>query len=362
MNRSGLEKPKARSFVAELESQGAEITVIKGSVDVESDVREAVITAQCPIGGVIHAAMGLDEALFSDMTVEQWNKAIRPKVDGTWNIHHALSAHEQSLDFFLLTSSISGSVGTATESNYCAANSFQDAFARYRRSLGWKAVSIGFGMISEVGYLHEHPDIEKLLLRKGIHPITEDECLQIVDIAISKESQVVHDSSHLNALAPKNGHMLSGLELVSLDSQRELGFEGHSHVLDDPRSSLLAYNYFRQHKQQHKKVLAPGQSEALDLDTDDLESLRASVSKIVTQKVANLVLVPAEGLHGDTHLSEFGMDSMLAAEFRGHVFQVLGVDVSFMTILGTATTIDTITDLIMEQLERRRAAGSSASD
>jgi hypothetical protein len=59
----------------------------------------------------------------------------------------------------------------ATESNYCATNGFLDAFARWRRSQGQIAVSIGLGIISEVTYLNENPDTEALLLRRGIQPL-----------------------------------------------------------------------------------------------------------------------------------------------------------------------------------------------
>ncbi len=82
-----------------------------------------------------------------------------------------------NLDLFLLTSSVSGTVDTATESNYCSANGFLDAFARWRRSRGQPCVSVGLGMISEVGYLHENLEIEALLLRRGIQPLNEDEFL-----------------------------------------------------------------------------------------------------------------------------------------------------------------------------------------
>ena len=58
----------------------------------------------------------------------------------------------------------------------------------YRRSLGLPAVSVGLGMISEVGYLHENPEIEALLLRKGIQPIPESEFLTVIDVALSTSS------------------------------------------------------------------------------------------------------------------------------------------------------------------------------
>ena len=48
------------------------------------------------------------------------------------------------------------------------------------------------------------------------------------------------------------------------------------------------------------------------------------------------------------------MESMLAAEFWDHVFRTLGVDAFVMTILGTVTTVGTVVDLVVEQIEKKR--------
>jgi hypothetical protein len=128
--------------------------------------------------------MGLHESIFKYITHEAWQTGTLAKVQGTWNLHRALSGgnKEKDIDFCLLTSSVAGKMGTATEANYCAANNFLDAFAQYRRGLGPKAISLGLGMVSEVGYLHEPRDIGNLLLQKGIRPLLEDEMLQIVNL------------------------------------------------------------------------------------------------------------------------------------------------------------------------------------
>lgn len=132
--------------------------------------------------------MRVHEALFIRMTNQAWHTGIEPKWQRTWNLNNALEGQDSELDFFLVTSSVSGTVGTATESNYCSANGFLDAFARWRRSQGKPAVSVGLWMLYEVGYLHENPEIEALLPRKGIHPLNEDEMLQMVDIALTIEA------------------------------------------------------------------------------------------------------------------------------------------------------------------------------
>lgn len=40
-------------------------------------------------------------------------------------------------------------------------------------------------MISEVSYLHENPDIEAILIRRGVQAMPENEFLQLVDIGLS---------------------------------------------------------------------------------------------------------------------------------------------------------------------------------
>jgi NAD(P)-dependent dehydrogenase (short-subunit alcohol dehydrogenase family) len=193
LGRSGCDKPSAAQLVNRLRESEAQVEVVWGDVSRETDVNTAVqmcVEAGYPIGGVVQAAMGLREALFTQMSNEAWHTGIDPKWKGTWNIHHALQGHEDALDFFLLTSSVSGSVSTATEANYCAANCFLDGFARWRRAQGKPAVSVGLGMISEVGYLHENPDIEALLLRNGIAPLNEEEFLQVVEFALAGSDQV----------------------------------------------------------------------------------------------------------------------------------------------------------------------------
>ena len=109
------------------------------------------------------------------VTNETWHTGIKPKWQGTWNLHKALEGH--NLDFFLLISSLSGSLGSATESNYCAANHFLDAFAQWRSGQGKPTSSVALGMISDVGYLHENPEVWAWLLRRGLRALTEDEML-----------------------------------------------------------------------------------------------------------------------------------------------------------------------------------------
>lgn len=301
------------------------------------------------------------------MTEDKWRKGIDPKIRGTWNIHNALKGKEENLDFFLLTNSISGSVGTATESNYCSANAFLDAFARYRRCLDLRAVSIGLGMISEVGYLHEHPEIEALLLRKGLHPITESELLQMVDIALTEDSfgDEPYGSSHF-----MEGHILTGLEAQSLQDIRNKGFEGGSHVLDDPRTSIMARSLSQDDKGDANNTVGSDHgthslpkpvADALAAEGTTIDALTGALESFLADKFRNLLLLPEDQLSAETQLSKFGLDSMLAAEVRQFIYRVFEVDVSFMMLLAKTTTVARLTKMIAESLLDAKTAGKQRS-
>ena len=337
IGRSGSNKPAAALLVDDLREQGAFVEVVRGDVGNYHDVENAVQKANLPIGGVVQAAMGLSEALWSAMSNKGRHASVRLKVQGSWNLHNALRdrGRDAQLDFFLMTSSISGTVGTATESNYCAANAFLDSFARYRNSLGLPAVSVGSGMISEVGYLHEHPDIEVLMKCKGIHALNEDELLQIIDLALLNQ----HPSKwqpHYDTLV--SSHLLTGIEFIGLKDQRDRGFEGDNHVLADPGASLFAAAFARSTNNASNSHAHLASSDGLPEEVAKAMqqgaggSVLDAVRTIVQKKIANLILLPVEKLKPEQPLGDFGLDSMLAAEFRTFVYKVLEVDVPFMTL------------------------------
>lgn len=245
-----------------------------------------------------------------------------------------------------MTSSISGTVGTATESNYCAANYFLDVFARYRRSLGLPATSLGLGMISEVGYLHENPEIEALLLRKGIQAINEDELLQIVDIALSQAGGA---EGNYDALA--DGHILTGLETSGLKLLRQKGFEGTNPTLNDPRALLLAsaLDGASASIAKSNSGLPAELAEALEGGND--KDILEVVLLLIKKRFSNLVLVPVEKVDDSRPLNSLGMDSMLAAEFRTWFYQAFKVDIPFLMLLSETVTLKRLAELVKEGVE-----------
>jgi len=101
------------------------------------------------IRGVMHAAGVLDDAIFANQSWSRFVSTHKPKVDGSWNLH--LLTKDLKLEHFIMFSSIASLLGSPGQANYCSSNSFQDALAHYRHSIGLPAITINWGNWGEVG-------------------------------------------------------------------------------------------------------------------------------------------------------------------------------------------------------------------
>ncbi|KAK6544731.1 hypothetical protein TWF694_001416 [Orbilia ellipsospora] len=341
LSRSGLEKPPARRIIQDLRTLGAECDIIKGDVCCINDVKKVIGQADIlgPIGGIIHAAMGASQTIFKNMSKKSWGDGVDPKAKGAWNIHEAIKGKDTSLDFFLLTSSITGTLGAAAESNYTAANCFLDYFARYRRSLGLPATAIGLGMISEVGFLHDNPEIENLLLRRGVQQFTESEMLSIVDISLSASASASVESLYDVGSA---AHVLTGLEASRLA-------QGSGSAIQDPRASILARSVHRKGGPTYAK--REGLPDEMARAIECGANLKDALTKYVAKRFGELILVPEGKLNLTKPLNGYGMDSMIAAEFRSWFYQTFKVDVPFLDLLSKSITIESLSQNLLKQVQ-----------
>ncbi|KAI1298538.1 polyketide synthase-like protein [Xylaria venustula] len=360
LQRSGCTKPEAKRLVSALREAGAHVDIVTGDVADRGAVDRAIMACKAgkkTIGGVVHAAMGLSEAIFSQMTIEAWHVGVDCKWAGTLNLHNALDFHAESPEFFLMTSSNSGSVGVATEANYCASNAFLDAFARWRRSRGQPAISIGLGMISEVGYLHENPDIKAILVRRGVQAMPENEFLQLVDLGLSQDLSFSRGESQNETTL--TGHILSGLESVGFRKLLAQGFDVTNLPLQDPRSRWLAESLAAEQRELAATGEETGHLGRAETETDLLSALRdeadpgavyAMVLQLVRGHFANLILTSADQIDDSSLLSQFGLDSMLAAEFRTWFWATFRIDIPFLDILGSKNSLQSLAHLVQAHI------------
>ncbi|KAH7371738.1 hypothetical protein BKA66DRAFT_572707 [Pyrenochaeta sp. MPI-SDFR-AT-0127] len=352
LNRSGISKAAAASHVQCIQKRGVHVEVIQGDVASLEDVGRALAQSKSPIGGVVHAAMKLDESLFEQMTLTQWNACLAPKVKGAWNLHQALLSSQSAPDFFLMTSSVAGTVGLVTESNYTAANAYLDAFARYRRGVGLPATSIALGCISDVGYLHENPEVEKMLLRKGIMAYNAEEVLQIIDSAISPPSEMLSPHG-----SQEGSNIIVGLEVEGL--QRARNQQGG--IYDDPRAGIISNKLSLRvevgqndgHSTRNgvddicpRQELANVLSEAPPCAEAGTEKVRAVIQTCLLRILAGLLLLPEVKMDPIRRLGDYGMDSMLGAEYRSTLSKQIGVDVPIAVLLDAKMDLEQLSRFV----------------
>lgn len=176
-SRSGINDEASARIVDSCNFYGCQVTEAKGDVGNIESVRQLFKSATPRIAGVIQGAMVLRDKPFEMMTLDDYHTAIHAKVQGTWNIHRASQeVQKQPLDFFTMLSSTSGVVGNKGQANYAAANTFLDAFASYRQTLGLRANTVDLGVIQDVGYVAEQDTgLEARFDKRQWTPI--DECM-----------------------------------------------------------------------------------------------------------------------------------------------------------------------------------------
>jgi acyl transferase domain-containing protein/acyl carrier protein len=141
--RGSLSEEK-REKIRNITSTGARIEYRQTDV---TDIRQvqALIKEMVQQFGTIHgilycAGINRDNYIYKK-SVEELQSVLEPKVNGL--IHIDKETQDISLDFFILFSSIAGSLGNIGQADYAAANAFMDEYAAYRNKLVKKSSRYG---------------------------------------------------------------------------------------------------------------------------------------------------------------------------------------------------------------------------
>jgi acyl transferase domain-containing protein len=165
--------------IQHLEELGAEVLVCSADAADLVQMQAVIDLAKrrfAGIHGVIHAAGLPDGGMIPLRTRETIAPILAPKVKGTLVLDQVLK--DETLDFFVLCSSVSAILGLIGQVGYCAANAFQDAFAYYKThrdrtftlSINWDFwQEVGMG-VETVKQLKENKNITDadVLLQRGI--------------------------------------------------------------------------------------------------------------------------------------------------------------------------------------------------
>ncbi|CAP62330.1 uncharacterized protein PODANS_0_240 [Podospora anserina S mat+] len=141
-----------------------------------------------PLAGVMMGAMVLRDRLVRDMTFEDMQIVLGPKVDGSRHLDRLLG--DRPLDFFIYFSSMMQVLGNLGQANYVTANAAFPALAAQRRKRGLAASIVDIGAVSGAGafgvFSSESADNgENSLLLVGLRRVSEIDVYQLLAEAIN---------------------------------------------------------------------------------------------------------------------------------------------------------------------------------
>ncbi|MBD5022260.1 SDR family NAD(P)-dependent oxidoreductase, partial [Xanthomonas citri pv. citri] len=129
--RSPLSESKSKKL-KELHSKGADITYRQTDVTNKIEVYQLIDDIQKRYGrlnGILHSAGIIKDSYLVNKQAKDLHDVLAPKVKGLVYLDEA--SKDLPLDFFILFSSLSGSLGSIGQSDYAAANVFMDMYAGY---------------------------------------------------------------------------------------------------------------------------------------------------------------------------------------------------------------------------------------
>ncbi|KAI6770702.1 hypothetical protein HG531_009557 [Fusarium graminearum] len=318
LSRSAGTNEKHRDVQQELESLGCKVDFVQGSINDLDNVNAAVARADGRLKGVLQMSMVLADQSFGRMTIDEWNTAVDPKITGTWNLHNATMSVNADLDFFILFSSLSGVIGQPGQVNYAGANTFLDAFSKYRKGLGLPACSIDIGAVEEVGYLAENNSIMQKLKVTGFNgTVSEHEFLDALGAAMAKTS----DDFCLGfrpdvSLSDPSNRSLWKKDIRMAAFHNNGGTTGASTgATNDELKSFISK------AKQDPSILKRAESAHL-------------LAREIGKKVYGLLLKPVEDLQTASSLSELGMDSLVAIEVRQWWKTIFQFDISVLEMMA----------------------------
>ena len=310
-------------WLEDLRMAGADVRVVKMDVTDRTQVQKtaSMIRNNMPgIAGVANAALVLQDSLFINATVANFEHQLKPKVDGTIYLDEEFA--DDNLDFFIAFSSLGSVYGNPGQSIYHAANMFMTSLVERRRRRGQAGSVINIGMIVDVGYVakneREGIKIEEHLRSQFYTPLAETEFHHLVLQAVLSGRP-----------GSANGDVTMGIR----------------HFIDDPNASLRPHWY--DNPRLSHMIFPPISSDETALSSTSTQQLREKFDRaesateateafqqLFCKKIESMMKVPAASIDINGPLSDLGLDSLLAVEIRTWLLKDIHFEVPLLTILG----------------------------
>ena len=303
VSRRGPADPEAASVLASLPGATAFACDVADAAALAM-VLDTIRAGMPPLGGVVHAAVAMDDALVADLTPERFARALRPKLGGAEALDRL--TRQDPVELFVLYSSVTTPLGNPGQANYVAANTAMEAVALRRAAEGLPALAVQWGPIGDAGYLARQAGVGAMLAKRL-------------------------GSAHLTA-----AEALSALPLLLASGLPVVGYA-------DMRWGALGAGLPWLRSPMFEEVQGGAGEPAAEVDLRELlasctpEVAREKVVALLTEEVARITKLSPGRIEAGRPLVELGMDSLMAVELRLAVEQRFGVSLPVLALSEGAT-------------------------
>jgi aryl carrier-like protein len=268
------------------------------------------------------------DVLLENMSFEDYNQVIHPKVQGAWNMHKVLVEYRIQLDYFVMLSSAAGIVGSRGQGAYAAANTFLDSLAGFRNDHGLPGVALDLTAVTGAGYLAENAERQAEIMRNfGNETVNEEEVLALLSVAV-------------RGVCP--AQCLTGLKL-HLGSDGQWPYYANDARFVTLRAECLAAA--EREGQKPKQAVSPGI--AFRAAKSDQEAASIAAEGVV-HKLSEVLTIAVKDLDVSRNITSYGLDSLTAIELRNWIAKELRANLQILELLSSGT-INDLAGLIVQK-------------
>ncbi|KAI0022370.1 putative polyketide synthase [Xylariomycetidae sp. FL0641] len=347
ISRRGPTTSAALDLLTELRRAGVHVETPICDITKETELKTTLATlgeSLPPIRGCMQASMVMTESMFEETPFASWKAATQPKTAGSWNLHTLLP---DDLDFFVLASSVMGILGSSRLAGYNAGNTFQDALARFRVSLGQRAVSIDIGGLSDSGHIAESENLRKTFFEHytQLTPMVVQDVLGLMDVYCDPSSSLASSSDTC--------HIIVGINPPSYWDNKEEAentmprpFWGHMYHLPPESQKVTGAKTRPAEDKAIGSVLEVARKMISSQGFDDAAAL---VTTELGGRLASLLGMEEDSLDPLKEFNRYGVDSLAAIELRRWINTLFNVDLPVFNITEGGATLASISRTIVSR-------------
>ncbi|ARF77490.1 polyketide synthase [Kitasatospora albolonga] len=330
LSRRGPEAPGADGLTDALAALGARTTLLACDVADRAaleQVLERLRDAGDTVRAVVHTAGLTSDTPLMDCTPEELAWLTAAKTRGATHLDALFDG--QSLDAFVLFSSISGTWGSGGQGAYAAANAYLDGLAAARRGRGLTATSVAWGPWAGAGMAAGA--VGEGLRRHGLVPMAPDAALSALGLALAlDEGEPVVAELDWNRFAPTFGSVRDSALLRGLPTLPEPRAAADASAGSGPGTGgepPWRHRLSRLSEPEGRKLLT--------------ELVRSEAAAVLGHD-------SAAGFAADRPFREVGFDSLTAVELRNRLVAATALPLALTSVFDHPTAADLAAHLFTE--------------